>query len=425
MCLFFIDFMKKKCQKNESISECRHDTICFCLKIRTIFENILHVPHRKISLFAAVILTLFACENNNFSSQDIDNKDITSSNLNHHSNYLTINNYKSGFYIKITNPWDENKALDEFFVFPDGVEIPQEIRTERIIKSPVRSAVTFSSTQWSVFLQLGEIERVSGILEGRSATVEEVKNLVREGLIADIGVESSFDREKIISLKPDIILYTPYPASNCNDLERLTDALCVPFADYLENTPLGRAEWLKLVGILCGREKEASQWFSGIETRYNALKAKCDTVSRKPTVFSDLPYGGQWYIAGGNSYIARFFKDAGAEYVFSDDGSTASRPIDPESVLLRAKNADFWRITNSSVSEIEQGQLAAQNELFTHFKAFQQNSIIVCDIIRTSYFETAQYRPDEVLADFIAIFHPEILQNHKPKYYHLGLKVKL
>lgn len=386
------------------------------------FEKILHVLRTNISLLAVVIFAFFSCESNNSSSQNNDNKYIVSSNINHHSKYLAIKNYKSGFYITIKNPWDTDKTLDEFYVFPDSVGIPQEIETKRIIKSPVKSAVTFSSTQWSVFLQLGEIERVSGILEGQSATIEKVKILVKEGLIADIGSESNFDREKIISLKPDIIIYTPYPTSNCSDLERLTDALCVPFADYLENTPLGRAEWLKLIGILCGKEKEVSQWFSDIETRYNTLKIKCDTVTRKPTVFSDLPYGNQWYIAGGSSYIAQFFKDAGAEYVFSDDHSAASRLIDPEKMLLRAGNADFWRVTNSNAFPLEREKMAAQNELFTHFKAFRENNIIVCDIIKTSYFETAQYRPDEILADFITIFHPEILPNHEPSYYHLGLK---
>lgn len=386
------------------------------------FEKILHVLRININLLAVAVLAFFSCKSNNPTSQNSDNKHIISSNINHHSNYLVVNNYKSGFYIVIKNPWDDSKTLDEFYVFPDSVNIPQEIETKRIIKSPVKSAVAFSSTQWSIFLQLGEIKRVSGILEGQSATTKEVKNLVKEGLITDIGIESNFDKEKIINLKPDIILYTPYSTSNCGDLERLTNALCVPFADYLENTPLGRAEWLKLVGILCGKEKEAFQWFSEIETRYNALKIKCDTVSLKPTVFSDLPYGNQWYIAGGNSYIAQFFKDAGAEYVFSDDNSTASRLIDPEKVLLRAENADFWRVTNSNALPLEREKLSAQNELFTHFKAFRQNNIIVCDIIKTSYFETAQYRPDEILADFIAIFHPEILPNHKPKYYYLGLK---
>ena len=196
-----------------------------------------------------------------------------------------------------------------------------------------------------------------------------------------------------------------------------------PFADYMENTPLGRAEWIRVIGMLTGCEGKADAWFDDIERRYNALSTLCAHVEHRPTVFSDLAFNGQWYVAGGRSYIAKLFADAGADYIWKDNPSTASVPMDAESILAKAQKADFWRVINSNPFPMTYELLAKESPVYPLFDAFKKRQIIVCDILSTGYFEQSQCEPDLLLADFIYFFHPELLtgewEGYQPKYYHL------
>ena len=194
----------------------------------------------------------------------------------------------------------------------------------------------------------------------------------------------------------------------------------LPFPDYLESHPLGRAEWMKVIGILCGKEKETTRYFDDVVIRYESLSNLCASVEYKPTVFSDLPFENQWYVPGGNSYIAKIFYDAGGDYIWKDDNSTGSLNVDAETVMLKAQNADFWRVINSYDIPFTYEKLKNDNELYSLFKAFNEKNILVCNV-RTGYFEHSQYEPDVLLADFIYHFHPELLndewENYTPKYF--------
>lgn len=328
---------------------------------------------------------------------------------------LDIKTYKEGYFVEV-------RGQKSFFVWPDSLDVPSELASYEVVKSPVSRVVTFSSTQWSVFEELGELHRVVGILEARYVEDTVVRRLVEEGKILNVGFENNVDNEKVVSLTPDVIITTPYPGSDYSQIEELTGAINIPFTDYLEASPLGRAEWLKLIGVLCDKPSETFSWFSELSENYNSLKRRCDSVNHRPTVFSDLPYQGQWYISGGKSYIAQLLRDAGADYVFSDDSTSGSHTIDPELLFLRAQNADFWRIMNSTGHEITREDILAQAPLLKDFKVIRENKIVVCDIYATRYFETATHHVDEVLSDLINIFHPELLPERENKYYFLGLE---
>ncbi|MDO5342325.1 MAG: ABC transporter substrate-binding protein [Bacteroidia bacterium] len=365
----------------------------------------------------SIICLLLSCDDNvgadNFSATG------NSENLLDFASFVEITNYKSGYYIKVLSPWS-NDDLGEFYLYPDSLRLPDELEKCQVIRTPVNSVVTYSSTQWSVFLQLDEIQRVKGILESSFTKNVEIKNLMAEGKIKDVGIETQINVEKVIEIQPDVILYTPYSTIPKTDIGELTGAVMFPFADYLENHPLGRAEWLKVIGYLTCREKDTDKWFDNIVTNYESIKSLCDSVKNKPSVFSDLPYEGQWYVPGGKSYIARIFKDAGAEYVWNENNSTASQPIDAETVLAKAGDADYWRIMNSTDFPYSYKRLSIENELYTHFNAFKEKHVIVCDVMKTSYFEKSQYQPDFLLKDFVKIFHPELIEeDYEPQFYYL------
>ncbi len=340
-------------------------------------------------------------------------------NLIEYSSNLYVSHYKSGYYIKITNPW-KGGSLGEFYLYPDTLELPDELSTKQIIRTPVKSVVAYSSTQWSVFQRLGELERVKGILESNYTDNPQIKQLIADGKMSDVGTESKINIEKVIDIQPDVILYTPYPTIQDSKIGELTGAVMLPFADYLENHPLGRAEWLKIIGCLTCREKETDRWFNDIATNYESIKSQCRNATDNPTVFSDLPFDGQWYVPGGRSYIAQIFSDAAADYVWKDNDATGSLPVDAETVLAKAGDADFWRIMNSTDTPYSYERLSVENELFTYYKAFKNRNVIVCDVRESAYFENAQYEPDVMLKDFATIFHPELFENnYQPKYFHL------
>lgn len=362
---------------------------------------------KRIFLFFILLVLFAACgnvETHHGASQPITPQ---ADNLMRYAQNVIVNETDSGYLISVRNPWDTTTLLGQY-----------------VTDKPFQKVVCFSSTQWSVFEQLGEIDRVKGILEGRYVTDSTMRALLDAGKVLDVGTEAQANMERIIALQPNIILYTPYLGGGDVPwhVSTLPDMVAFPFADYLENNPLGRAEWIRVVGILCGRQKEADAWFDEIEHRYLLLRALCDGVDERPTVFSDLPFNGQWYVAGGQSYIAQLFADAGACYLWADNEETGSVPLDFETILAKAQHADFWRVSNSTMQAVTYASLQRESELYSLFDAFSNHKMMVCDVVQTGYFERSSMEPDVLLADFISFFHPELLtgewKDYQPKYYH-------
>ena len=342
-------------------------------------------------------------------------------NLMRYARNISVYEKDYGYRMEVICPWDTTLSLGTFAIVKDTTKaVDKDVKGS--IRVPVRSVISFSATQWAVFLRLGEIDQVKGILEGRFVKDSTMRSLLAQQKVYDIGTEAAADVERMIQLQPDALLYSPYFDGNQGGLN-VTGAVLFPFADYMENTPLGRAEWIRIIGILAGCEDKADAWFDDIEARYNALSMLCAEVEHRPTVFSDLAFNGQWYVAGGRSYIARLFADAGADYIWKDNPSTASVPMDAESILAKAQHADFWRVNNSNPFPMTYESLAKESPVYPLFDAFKNHKIMVCDIMETGYFEQSQCEPDLLLADFIYFFHPELLTDdwagYQPKYYHL------
>ncbi len=373
---------------------------------------------KSLIILLSIIYIFISCDYATDKNAQSKNQDETS-NLVHYAENFKISPYKDGYKLEIKNKNSSN--FDEFYIFNDSLDIPEEIKNQTIIRTPIKSAIAFSSTQWSVFQKLGEINVIKGILESNYSKNDEILRLVKEGVIIDLGTSNQVNTEKVINLKAELILYTPYPTIDYSNLGKLSGSIMIPFPDYLESHPLGRAEWMKVIGILCGKENETTEWFNSVANRYESLSDICKSIENKPTVFSDLPFENQWYVPGGNSYIAQIFKDSGSDYIWHDDNSTGSLHIDAESVLLKAQNADYWRVINSYDTPFTYENLAKDNELYPLFKAFKEKNLLVCNVRECGYFEQSQYEPDILLADFIYHFHPEILknewENYTPKYF--------
>ena len=372
---------------------------------------------RKLWVLSVVFLTFFvSCRFNN----QVKEEKVEVDNLMRYAHNITVGEMDYGYLMEVICPWDTTLSLGKFAIVKDTTKTVGEGLTQ--LRVPVQSVVSFSATQWAVFLRLGEIDRVKGILEGRFVTDSTMRALLEQQKVYDIGTEAAADIERMIQIQPDVLLYSPYFDGNQGGLN-VTGAVLFPFADYMENTPLGRAEWIRVIGMLTGCEDKADAWFDDIERRYNALSGLCTAVETRPTVFSDLAFNGQWYVAGGRSYMAKLFADAGADYIWKDNPSTASVPMDAESILAKAQHADYWRVINSNPFPMTYDALAKENPVYPLFDAFKNRQIIVCDILSTGYFEQSQCEPDLLLADFIHFFHPELLtgewEGYRTRYYHL------
>ncbi len=313
--------------------------------------------------------------------------------------------------VVVYNPWQKGKVLASFVLVKSH---PREGE----LKVPLDSVAVFSSTQLNALRMLGVLNKVTGISEARFISNPQVKKLLRAGKMTELAAGGHYFIERILEQKPQAVFFSPFQG-NLYLPRTLSEITAIPYLDYTENSPLGRAEWIKFSALFFGKEKEADSIFRSIEKQYLSLKNLTDTLSNRPTVFSDKFFNSQWFVPGGRSYIARIFQDAGADYLWRNDKHVASFPLSFETVFDKAQNADYWRIVGTFGSRPSYRTLADENELYTHFKAFQKHHIVYCDPKKTAYFERSAMEPQWVLADFIKAFHPKLLPDYQPVFYHL------
>lgn len=334
--------------------------------------------------------------------------------------------YAQGFEVKyqedmtlldINDP--ENKEAEQFHFALTGKDysgtVPEGYTR---IDIPIESAICMTSLQLSNFLKLDIPEKVVGITSTRHLHNEKMNGQLKNGITHKIGIEGNFDNEVIMAINPDAIFISPFKRGGY-DAIRNVDIPMIPHLGYKELTPLGQAEWIKVIGLLTGKAKEANQIFAGIEQRYNDLKSRVDTVKNRPTVFSGEMRGGNWYAVGGKSFLAQLFRDAGGDYFLKDNTESGGVTLDYETVYTNAAHADYWRIVNSFDGEYDYNVLKEQDNRYTDFDAWKNRKVIYCNMKEVPFYERMPVEPEIVLADFIHVFHPDILPDYKPGYYHL------
>lgn len=309
-----------------------------------------------------------------------------------------------------------NKQVLQYFFLINKAEYVTEIDKKKEILTPLDSIAVFSATQLNALDKLCLLDKVIGISEANYIRNEHVQGRYQKGFITELAGNGSFYVEKTLQVDPSVIFYSPYNANESHPLAS-TKIPMVSYLDFMEESPLGRAEWIKFTAVFFGKEKLADSLFAIIENQYNGYKEIASTATTKPSVFSDKYFNGQWFVPGGQSYIAKLFADANAEYIWKENTQSGSFPLDFEVVYNKAGKADFWRIIGSYNEKPGYENLAQENELYTHFKAFQEHHVIYCDAEKTAYFENSPLEPQTVLADLIKAFHPELLPAYQPVYY--------
>lgn len=371
------------------------------------------------SLFILAAFLLAACGNTKVSSTDCATADASDSTK-------VVAEDAGGFEVRygdnvtlldIHDPENIEAESFHFALVPRGENITVPEGYTRI-DIPVRSVICMTSLQLSNFIKLGLLDKVVGITSTRHLFNKDMKARLKEGKTHKIGIEGNFDNEVIMSLNPDIIFISPFKRGGY-DAIRNVDIPLIPHLGYKEPTPLGQAEWIKVIGLLTGNVEAANREFALIKERYNNLKSLVDTVTVRPVVFSGEMRGGNWYAVGGKSFLAQIFKDAGGDYFLKDNQESGGVTLDYETVYSNAAHADYWRIVNSFDGNFSYDALKELNTRYADFDAWKNHGVVYCNMKQVPFYENMPVEPDKVLADFIAVFHPSVLPGHTPKYYHL------
>lgn len=319
--------------------------------------------------------------------------------------------------VVVYHPELSSVTLGTYYV-STSKKINQFAENDNLFLSPLDSVALFSATQINAFDKLGLLDKIVGISEANYIKNAYVKSRFNQGEIVELAGSGDFYVETTMVLNPSVIFYSPYKVIESHPLE-VTGIPLIPFYDYHETDPLARAEWIKFSAVFFNKTELADSIFNEITTAYKRYLSIASNVREQPTVFSDKYFNGQWYVPGGQSYVAKILADAGSDYLWKSDPHTASFPLDYEVVYSKAYNADFWRIIGSYGDVATYDALGNENGLYQHFKAFEEKKIIWCDAEETAYFEKSPLEPQIVLADLIKAFHPELLPEYTPKYYHL------
>lgn len=285
---------------------------------------------------------------------------------------------------------------------------------------PISKTILMTSLQLSNFTALQAHDVIKGITGTKNLFNDDIRQRVKNGGIVKIGMEGNVDTELVLAANPDVIFISPSKRGGY-DAIRETGITLVPHLGYKELDPLGQAEWVKLVGLFIGKEQEANTVFSGIEQRYNDLKRRVAEAGYKnlPTVTSGEMHYGNWHAVGGRNYLAQIFRDAGADYVLHDD-ETGGENLEFEQMYALAANADYWRILNSYAGDFSYAALESSEPRNTLFKAFKDKKVIYCNMKQSPYYEISPVQPDLLLKDFVAIFHPELVEkDYQPTFYRL------
>lgn len=340
-------------------------------------------------------------------------QDATGFTIEYHKNYKTIS---------VTNPWKDAKVRFKYVLVQCGTPTPLGFEADQIVQIPVRSVIALSTTHLVQLEKIGVIDRLIAVSDFKFITTPSVLKKIKQNQIVEVGSPSTPNIEKILSLAPDLVTSYGTGSPQSDGYAKLLEAgLRVGIvSEYMEPTPLGRAEWIKFLALFFNKEAESENAYGEVASQYKQLVNKAKGIKAKPTVFSGFSSKGIWYVPGGKSYVAEFLKDAGANYIWSNDRTIGSLNLSAEEVYDRAKNAEYW--LNGSQSWRTRSDVIQADPRYQDFLAVKQGNLYspikqVNGQAGSDYWQSGTANPDLILADLIKIFHPDRMKDYQFHYY--------
>lgn len=341
----------------------------------------------------------------------------------------------------IANPWQQGAELHRYVIIPKGKEgdaTAQMLLKRRgqsgmgrnadIIRTPIASCVVSTAPHCQLLYELGCQDAITGVFDlgyinvpdiQRRASLmrgKEAKGTPAGHAIVDCGSGLQPTIERVIALQPEAVIVSPFENSGgYGKLEKIGIPL-IEAADYMETSPLGRAEWIRFYGMLFGSEGEsvksgetparADSLFTAIEKDYLDLRDQAARMPKGLSVLTERKTGGVWYAPGGQSTMGMLLRDAHAGYIFADDAHSGSLALSPEQIVVRGSEVEVWAFKYFGGKPLSRPDLLQEFPGYKSLRAFESKNIYECDTQATPYFETIGFHPEVLLREFILLSHP-------------------
>lgn len=383
---------------------------------------------KYILWIATMAITLTACQDGKTAAGMEEGGDTLQMK---YAQLLTIVSHDEQGYteVKVHNPWKEGTELHRYILVPKGKEgdatmaklagqahgegkaaATLGVKTDTV-RTPLESNLVFTAPHCQLLTELGSQNAITGVCDKDYINIPDIKSRAQADAkvahpIMDCGSSMQPDIERIIALHPEALLISPF--ENNGGYGKL-DKLRIPIietADYMETSPLGRAEWIKLYGLLLSSSK-ADSLFSAIEKEYLQLKAEAAKLPLGLSILTERKTGNVWYVPGGKSTMGILLRDAHAKYIFADDQHSGSLSMSPEQIIAKGNQIDAWALKYFGGNALTKNDLLAEYQGYQALKAFQSGNIYETDTSCEPYFELTSFHPEILLREFIILSHPE------------------
>lgn len=383
---------------------------------------------KYILWIATMAITLTACQGGKTAAGMEEGGDTLQMK---YAQLLTIVSHDEQGYteVKVHNPWKEGTELHRYILVPKGKEgdatmaklagqahgegkaaATLGVKTDTV-RTPLESNLVFTAPHCQLLTELGCQNAITGVCDKDYINIPDIKSRAQADAkvahpIMDCGSSMQPDIERIIALHPEALLISPF--ENNGGYGKL-DKLRIPIietADYMETSPLGRAEWIKLYGLLLSSSK-ADSLFSAIEKEYLQLKAEAAKLPLGLSILTERKTGNVWYVPGGKSTMGILLRDAHAKYIFADDQHSGSLSMSPEQIIAKGNQVDVWAFKYFGGNALTKNDLLAEYQGYQALKAFQTGTVYETDTSCEPYFELTSFHPEILLREFIILSHPE------------------
>lgn len=373
-----------------------------------------HWAYKLFIISLLIVLTGCASDksNANYTAED---------NLIKEAQLVSIELKDSCYIARVIDKPDAAKPLG-IYIFPQSETAATPDIAGAVILRPsqLKNLMVYSSVHAGAMNELGALDAIKIVGDADYFSLDEIQQRLKTGRVIDGGAQQLPVKERILQSSPGAIIVSYYQGMDISALKQLGIPI-IYIAESAEQTPLGRAEWIKLIGLISGNYAASDSIYSDVSTRYKKLVKEAEAIKgKRPKVLTEMMFEGVWNVAGGKSYAAQMIADAGGDYAWADNGDSGSLNLSLEAILAKAKDADVWlvRVFNR---EITPESLAQSDERYLLFDAARKENpaknIWFCDTGKSPFYVETPFHPDRLLADYIAIFHPENFADYSPRYF--------
>lgn len=341
-----------------------------------------------------------------------------------HATGFTLEYHKHYKVLTVWTPWPGAKEHFRYVLLQCGTPKPGGFDGVPVVEVPIATIAVLSPTHLPHLEQLGELNSLIGISDLELVYSARVRARIARGDVEAVGRGASLNIERLLALAPDLVTAVGHdqPQYNAHPVLQRAGVHVAINGEYIEQTPLGRAEWLKFTAAFYNKEAAAERFFDDLARRYRVYAARARKIpaQQKPTVFGGALFRDTWHVPGGESFVAELIRDAGGAYLWADDTHRGAVPLSFEMVLDRAANADYW--LTGRLEWLSRADMLAENERYASFKAFQLGHVYNSNARvngegANDFWESAILEPHMILADLIGILHPQLAPEHRLQYY--------